>query len=80
MSSSSVGMTQTRTLLSGVESSTSCPLELFFCSSNCMPRKVSPLRICARIYGSFSPIPPVKTMISTPSIAAAYAPIYFLTL
>ena len=71
MSSSLVGMTQTVTLESGVEITTSSPRSLFFSGSSLTPRYSRPSQIDARMEPEFSPTPAVKTMQSTPPSAAA---------
>ena len=79
INSSSVGMRQTVTFEPFLEMIRSSPRTLLASSSSSIPRKLRPFMISARIYGSFSPMPAVKTRISIPFIAAAYAPIYFFT-
>ena len=71
MSSSLVGMTQTVTLESDVEITTSSPRSLFFSGSSLTPRYSRPSQMDARMEPEFSPTPAVKTMQSTPPRAAA---------
>jgi hypothetical protein len=77
MRSSSVGITRTITRLVADEITPS--LAAFRGSSNSMPRKANPAQTRCRIGGAFSPIPPENTNVSNPPIAAAKAPIHFLT-
>ena len=75
MSSSSVGMTRTATRAPSVEISGA-----FFVlrrTFNSMPRKPSPSQMRVRMSGAFSPMPPAKTSVSNPPIAAAKELIYF---
>ena len=56
-------------------------VSLFLLSASviAIPRKERPAQLICLTADEFSPIPAVKTTISTPPITAAYAPIYFLT-
>jgi uncharacterized membrane protein YuzA (DUF378 family) len=78
-SSSFVGMTSTLTFESSVAMSISLPRVLFLSSSMLMPINSSPAHISLRIFHIVFADPGGKHTASTPPMAAAYAPINFLT-
>ena len=51
---------------------------LLAAGSNFTPMNSSPVQTASRISHEFSPTPPVKMIMSTPPISAAYSPMNFL--